>query len=156
MEQKEFLKLCTSIFKQYGFEKHNSNYYKIFDDIILVFGLQKSSYGGKYYYLEYGFVFPSINKHMPYPKYHQANIRQGRMSIDGNYAIEYEVILSDTFREHLTNLIEKIVKVVIGGKKSIIDYSILGKEKATLIIGYDTLPYLGIDKSDIHVAPEPD
>ena len=74
MEQKAFLKLCTSVFKQYDFEKKNNNYYRRFDnDIMLVFGLQKSAYGGNCYYLEYGFVFQSINKYMPYPKYHQFN-----------------------------------------------------------------------------------
>ena len=66
MEQKDFVKLCTSIFKKNGLIKHNSSYYRDFDnDIILVFGLQKSAYGGSYYYIEYGFIFKSINNQVP-------------------------------------------------------------------------------------------
>lgn len=155
MEQKAFIKLCTNILKQYGFEKKNSNYYRDFhNDFILVFGLQKSAYGGNYYYIEYGFIIQSINKYMPYPKYHQANIRQGRLSIDGNYAIEYDVITEDTFSMNLTTLLDEIVKIAIGGKQAIVDYSIRGENRATLVQGYDTLPYLGVDKADIIVAPD--
>lgn len=155
MEQKAFLKLCTSVFKQYDFEKKNNNYYRRFDnDIMLVFGLQKSAYGGNYYYLEYGFVFQSINKYMPYPKYHQANIRQDRMSIDGNYAIECDAISEDIFVHNLSHILDEVIEVCTKGKKAIVDYSIFGEKRATLIQGYDTLPYLNLEKVNITVVPD--
>ena len=154
MEHKVFLKLCTNIFKQYGFEKKSNNYYRTFDDIMLVFGLQKSAYGGTYYYIEYGFVFQSINKYMPYPKYHQANIRQGRMSIEGNYAIDYDVISEEIFTAHLSCILNEVVNICIRGKDAIVGYSIYGENRATLIQGYDTLPYLEVDKSNITVVPD--
>lgn len=155
MEQKAFLKLCTSVFKQYGFEKKNNNYYRCFDnDVMLVFGLQKSAYGGNCYYLEYGFVFQSINKYMPYPKYHQANIRQDRMAIDGNCAIEYNAISEDIFVHNLSRVLDEVIEVCTHGKDAIVNYSILGDNKAMLIQGYDTLPYLNLEKVNITVAPD--
>ena len=154
MEQKDFIKLCTRIFKKNGLIKHNSSYYRDFDnDIILVFGLQKSAYGGSYYYIEYGFIFKSINKYMPYPKYHQANIRQGRVKIDGTVAMEYELLSEEVFSEHLNAILNETIEVATGGKEFIVDYSILGTKRAVLIQGYDTLPYLGVDKTNIQVAP---
>ena len=155
MEQKAFLKLCTGVFKQYGFEKKNNNYYRCFDnDVMLVFGLQKSAYGGNCYYLEYGFVFQSINKYMPYPKYHQANIRQDRMAIDGNCAIEYNAISEDIFVNNLSRVLDEVIEVCTHGKDAIVNYSILGDNKAMLIQGYDTLPYLNLEKVNITVAPD--
>lgn len=157
MEQKAFLQLCTKIFKQYGFDKYKTshNYSRTFDrDIMLIFGLQKSAYGGNCYYIEYGFVFPSINKYMPYPKYHQANIRQSRLLIDGSCAMEYDKISEEKFTVNLSNLLEELVNVCIGGKDSIVSYSIYGEKRATLIQGYDTLPYLGVDKANITVTPD--
>ena len=155
MEHKEFIKLCTSIFKQYGFEKKSSNYYRDFNnDIVVVFGLQKSSYGGHYYYIEYGFIFPTINKYMPYPKYHQANIRQDRIEIDGNCAIEYETVSDIAFQKRLITQLEEIIEIAMSGKNSILNYSILGNNRATLIQGYNTLPYLGVNMPGITVVPD--
>ena len=57
----------------------NSHFYKkVADDTVIVFGVQKSSYG-KYCYIEYGHAFSSINRNMPYPKFNQLNLNCGRV-----------------------------------------------------------------------------
>ena len=91
---------------------------------------------------------------MPYPKYHQANIRQDRMSIDGNYAIECDLISEAVFSYNLSHILDEVIEICIKGKLAIVDYSLLGNKRATLIQGYDTLPYLNLEKVDITVVPD--
>ena len=153
MEQKSFLQLCTDVFKINGFYKHNKNYYKEYDDIMVVFGLQKTTYGGNYFYIEYGFVFKSINSHMPYPKYHEANIRQGRFQFDGKYVIEYNKLDELRFTQELATVVAKMRSLAEHGLDAIVAYSFSDKTPATLIQGYDTLLYLGVKKTTISVVP---
>ena len=69
MTKVEFLKQCTTFFSRKKFSCRNNHYYKeVSSDVLIVFGIQMSRYGG-YCYLEYGYCFKSINKYLPYPKF---------------------------------------------------------------------------------------
>lgn len=74
--------------------------------------------------------------------------------IDGNCAMEYDLLTGDIFRAHLVNILEEVINVAIQGKEAIVDYSLLGEKRATAIQGYQTLPYLNVDKTSVIVVPD--
>ena len=90
MEKKEFNKFCNKIFTKMGFYKKGTvHFYKdLSEEIMLVIGLVHSYYNTKYWF-DGGFVIKTINKHMPYPKYYNANIRTMDIEINGQYYIDY-------------------------------------------------------------------
>jgi len=155
MVKKEFIDFISKLIKSYGFEKNKSNFYFDFEnDIVAVIGLEKSNFG-EYYYIEYGFVFKSINKHLPYPKYFEANIRCRRIKYLDSTAIKYELINKEELLKILNAEIIMIKEVGIQGTKNIIDTYILTKstKKYIAIIGYDTIKYLGISDNGITIHP---
>lgn len=82
MEKNELIGRITQFFRLKGFRKKGGNnfYLDLSDEVMLVFGVQKSMYG-EYCYIESGYVFKSINKHLPYPKYYDVNLRCCRVII---------------------------------------------------------------------------
>lgn len=107
MEKKIFTKACCTLFKELGFQKKgSSHFYKnISDDIMLVVGLCLSNYDTKYWF-DGGFVVKPINKHMPYPKYYDANIRIMDIGIEQQYYFDYLNIDQNSF-EFLEDSIRK-------------------------------------------------
>lgn len=123
MDKKDFLRLCTDVFRESGFHRKGGNYYLDYnEELLVVFSFLKSSYGA-YFYVEYGLVFKSINRFLPHPKYNQIDINFGRIMTCCGKAIEYEVMteiefneLSNTIKEYVAN----IISIVEKGKEEII------------------------------------
>lgn len=123
MEKKSFLKFCADTFKVNDFErKGNTYYYNNLNGILFVFGLQKSSYG-PYYYIEHGLAFTDINRHLPYPKYHELDINLGRIMPSFGKALRYEIMGDAECRDLAVTIqqkIDTIRPIVDGGKEQII------------------------------------
>ena len=71
-------------------------YKDLSEDIMIVVGLCHSRYDAKYWF-DGGFVIKPINKHMPYPKFADANIRTMDIGIDKQYYIDYMNINQNDF-----------------------------------------------------------
>lgn len=123
MEKREFLKFTANIFRENGFYRKGTNFYReCSDDIIVVFSFFKSSYGS-YFYGEYGLVFMTINKHLPYPKYNELDINFGRIMMGFGKAIKYENITEEelnVFSSTIKNYVDRILSIVEKGKKEIV------------------------------------
>ena len=148
MKRQEFDSKLTSLFAQRGFICKKKTYYKeISNEVTIVFGLQKSSYGA-YYYLEYGFCFGSINQNMPYPKLCQINLNCGRIMTSIGKAIEYEKLpegFMDELEQHLDEIITEMKYLVNLGKDEFIRYFLSGKgNQSWFILGAETADYFGL------------
>ena len=90
MERKVFLKLCSKILLEMGFRKNGTtHFYKdLSEDIMLVVALSHSKYDAVYWF-DGGFVIKPINKHMPNPKFYDANIRTMHIAIGKKGSIDY-------------------------------------------------------------------
>ena len=145
MTKQYFLELISKYLKEKNFTKRGNNFYFDFkNDIMLIIGLQKSTYE-EYYYFEYGFVFKKINSFMPYPKFHQANIRCGRINVNGRTTIYYQRV-SET---DLLNALEKVLNRALSngqtGIERIKQYYIQSEKRNYMaIVGQKTLEYLGL------------
>lgn len=124
MDKQAFLKFCSGVFKTNGFErKGNAYYYDNLNGILLVFGLQKSSYG-PYYYLEYGLAFKRINKHLPYPHYYELDMNLGRIMTPFGKALRYESMQEaecTVFAMSIQSKIDELRPIIDGGKEQIVD-----------------------------------
>lgn len=99
MDKNEFLKLCSNVLKDLGFQKKGTtHFYKdLSDDVMIVIGLCHSKYNSQYWF-DGGIVIKSINKHMPYPKFHAVNIRKMDIGIGNQYYLDYLNMDRDQFR----------------------------------------------------------
>ena len=148
MNRSDFLKQLRNIFKRAGFTNYKEHFYsRLSFDEMIVFGLQFSSYG-KYCYIEYGYVFESINKHMPYPKFNQLNLNCGRIMTEMGKAIIYENIDSIfmiNLERTIMNLIENMTRLISLGKDELIQYYISGaSNQSWYIVGRETADYFNL------------
>ena len=147
MEKKEFIKSLRVFFVEKGFYYKNNHFYKdMKNDVIIVFGMQSSCYGG-YGYLEYGYCFKSINKHLPYPKFNQLNLNCGRIMTDMGKAIVFEKI--DNAMTNLFRTIDEIVmdmtNLIDSGKTELIKYYLQGTpSQSWYILGAETAEYFDL------------
>ena len=156
MDKKQFVQLCTKIFKQHGFSKHGCNYYKELDnDVLVIFGLQKSNFGD-YYYIEFGYVFKSINRHMPFPAYHEANLRCGRLIVNDTKTIEYFNMIEDVFENAISLKIHELLENGQKGKQTLVSAYLSKTQGNAIIVGDATLNYLGIEREYLTVWPDVD
>lgn len=154
MDKKQFVQLCTKVFKKYGFTRRGCNYYKDLDnDILVIFGLQKSSFGD-YYYVEFGFCFKSINRYMPFPAYHEANLRCGRLIVNETKTIEYFTLNEDVFANALSLKIHELIENGQKGKQTLVSAYLSKTQGNAKIIGEATLNYLGIERGNLTVWPD--
>lgn len=147
MEKNAFLKLCASFFKANGFSrKGNSFYYDNKDGILLVFGLNKSSYG-PYYYMEHGCVFTEINKHLPFPKYNELDINLGRIMLPYGKAIHYE-LMGENDCNDLVDVIQQQINLlrpaIDGGREQIVRQLFYSGSMKISYVLKGTPEYLGI------------
>lgn len=154
MKKEEFLKLSSSVFKDFGFTKKGNNFYYDFNDEFLgVFGLQKSAFDA-YYYVEFGFAIKSLNPKMPFPKYHEVNLSFGRIEFNFNIdskAVYYENLDEKAFKAILQEKILWFIEIGKSGKSGI------GKsycEFGSCAIGECSLTYLGLPTDVTLVIPE--
>ena len=146
MTKTDFDREMRTIFKELGFLVKNRHFYKdVTDDIMIVFGLQSTVYGGGYSYLNYGYCFKSINKHMPYPKYGCFNIdcrRIGPNEISDVFV--YDEL--DTFDfEGFSLILKKVVfdmeSIALKGTDELAK-TVIDSNRRWLICGSDTATYL--------------
>lgn len=105
MIKKDFVKQLGRFFSEKGFFYKSQHFYKeLTDEVMIVFGLQTTAYGGKYCYMEYGYCFKSISKYLPYPKFYELNLRCGRIMTIRGQAIVFEEVDAE--------LLENIQQVV--------------------------------------------
>ncbi len=145
MNKDEFISTCTNVFREYGFKRKGRNYYLDFqNDLLLIFGLQKSAYGCDYYYINYGFAIKSVNAHMPFPKDYEANLDCGRVTHNGNPMLEYPDMTEADLRRalHVSLLIP--LSVGMNGLQALIDTYIETK-KCCWIVGKKAAELLGTD-----------
>ena len=148
MDNKSFLMLCTSLFESNGFVRKGKTYY--YDNqcgILLVFGLQKSNYGA-YYYMEHGFAFTEINKHLPNPKYNELDINLGRIMPVFGKALCYELMDEEKFGELADTIQQKLdvlLPIVNSGRGRIVEefFSPTSQKLSYILDG--VAEYLGID-----------
>lgn len=147
MEKKEFLKFTANTFRENGFYRKGTNYYREYgDDIIVVFSFFKSSYGS-YFYAEYGLAFKSINKHLPYPKYNELDINFGRIMTSFGKAIKYENITEEElndFSSTIKNYVDHILSIVEKGKKEIVRQCIDTSPPVVEYVLKETPSFLGL------------
>lgn len=151
MTKQEFTKSINTLLKRDGFIKKGSNFY--FDcgnDIVCVFGVDRSNLGD-YCYMEYGFAIKSINPKSPFPTFSELNINCGRLLIDGDTAIYYESVNEDNMIKAIHEVLIKLVETGKEGKEAICRVFI---PKCHYIISQKTLEYLGIEQGKLRVYPE--
>ncbi|MEH7501553.1 DUF4304 domain-containing protein [Neobacillus drentensis] len=73
METAEFKKIIDEIVISNGMKKTRNSYYLDGKDLLVVLGLQKSSYSSGYYF-NLGYIIKAINDKQ-YPKYTDGNVR---------------------------------------------------------------------------------
>ena len=149
MEKRSFLKFCAAIFKANGFErKGNTYYYDGQNGVLLVFGLQKSTYG-PYYYMEHGFAFKDINKYMPYPRYCELDINLGRVMAPFGKSLCYEQMGETECTALASSIqlkIDAIRPVVDCGKERIIEQFVYPEPDQISYLSKGTPEYMGICK----------
>ncbi len=144
-KRKIFLKFCTAIFKANGFTKNGTvHFYKeLGEDIMLVVGLQHSAYS-ELYYFDGGFIIKSVNKHMPYPKFYNANIRLSfKICIDGAPHVEYTKISEaecELLKEQIQSEIDKYAEYC---SKETLAEKIIATGEYVLCQDYDMQSYFG-------------
>ena len=121
------------------------------DEIMIVFGLQFTAYGGNYCYIDHGYCFNSINRYLPYPKFHQINLNCGRIMTSQGQAIKYENIDSDLL-ENIKIGIEKEINIMTNlislNREALIQYYLSGKHKGTwYILGDASAEYFGLSRN---------
>ncbi len=150
MTKTEFVKQLTTFFVGKGFSCRYNHFYKeMTSDVIIVFGMHTSSYGG-YCYLEYGYCFKSINKYLPYPKFNQLNLNCGRLMTGIGKAMVYEQLnenivhnIEKTIGEEIDNLIDL---VNLGKDRMIKFYLYETTNKSWFILGEETADYFGLPR----------
>ena len=155
MTKSEFIATIKKYFKNRNFYVKGTHFYKnLCNDVMLVIGLQKSNYG-EYYYAEYGFCFCPINRHLPYPKFYEANIRCGRLTFHNSTPLDYESMIGFDFMKELDKQIDFIISIGEKGKESIAEYYLNSNARRYMaIIGENTIKYLGISAEGLTIHPD--
>ena len=150
MTKVEFLKQCTTFFSRKKFSCRNNHYYKeVSRDVLIVFGIQMSRYGG-YCYLEYGYCFKSINKYLPYPKFNQLNLNCGRIMTDIGQAIVFERLdenVMGALEKTIDALVDQLINLANLGRNEISKYYLSeASNKSWYILGEETANYFDLPK----------
>lgn len=150
MTKVEFLKQCTTFFPRKKFSCRNNHYYKeVSSDVLIVFGIQMSRYGG-YCYLEYGYCFKSINKYLPYPKFNQLNLNCGRIMTDIGKAIVFERLdenVMGALEKTIDALVDQLINLANLGRNEISKYYLSeASNKSWYILGEETANYFDLPK----------
>ncbi len=148
MNTAEFKKKLGKVFSIKGFVCKGTHFYKnITDEVMIVFGLQHSTYGA-YYYMEYCYCFRTINQHLPYPKFAELNLRCGRLMTSKGQKIVPEMVndieLGD-IEMRIDSLLQEMESVVDLGKGGFIEYYLTEKrDKSWRVVGMDTVEYFNL------------
>ena len=150
MTKVEFLKQCKTFFSRKKFSCRNNHYYKeVSSDVLIVFGIQMSRYGG-YCYLEYGYCFKSINKYLPYPKFNQLNLNCGRIMTDIGTAIVFERLdenVMGALEKTIDALVDQMINLANLGRNEISKYYLSeASNKSWYILGEETANYFDLPK----------
>ena len=153
MTKNEFKKWLNKYFSQKGFYCKSGHYYKeITNEVMIVFGLQYTNYGGKYCYLECGYCFKSINKYLPYPKYNQLNLNCGRVMTSKGKAIFFETLdeyQKDSLEQTIKERIDDLISIAYLKKDEMIKKIMLdGDRRSWYILGDETAAYFNLSRED--------
>ena len=154
MKKKEFLNQLCRFFSDKGFScKSNHFYIELTDEVMIVFGLQMTAYGGGYCYMECGYCFKSINKYLPHPKFNQLNLNSGRIMTSHGKAIVFEQVDPEWF-ENIKQVIEVEIDTMTNliklGKNTFIQYYLSGRIKRSwYVLGDTTAAYFGLTRNDL-------
>jgi Domain of unknown function (DUF4304) len=80
MELKIFRKIINEAIESKGFSKKRSSYYLYVNDILIIVGLQKSSYANGYY-INIGYLISKLNPSVQKPNYYNGDVR-ARFTLD--------------------------------------------------------------------------
>ena len=162
MESRQFVAYLGKLFSKDGFIQKGQRFYRSFDNFSLVFALQRTAYGGEYFYMEYGFFFPDICPYTPYPKFNELDINCGRVLLPNGgqvkQTLEYKRLDKDdlAFEQALQKYIDRAVCVAEGGIDSIVKTFVLSKdEDLHRCLGYicsRALPFLGITREQVSMS----
>lgn len=162
MESRQFVAYLGRIFSKNGFMQKGQRFYRNFGNLSLAFALQRTAYGGEYYYMEYGFFFPDICPYAPYPRFNELDINCGRVMLpnDGQVkqALEYKLLNKDdlAFEQALQKYINRTVCAAQGGIDSIVKTFVLNEdEEQHRCLGYicdRALPFLGITREQVAMS----
>ena len=150
MEKKEFLKYCSEIFKSRNFlSKGQSFYFHGSQEILVVFGITKSSYG-PYFYIEYGFAIRSVNKCLPHPKFNEVDLNCGRIMTPKGKAIRYEELSHDdcqALRTVLNHYIDETIAAVSNGTDYFLNSYVLTYPSPVSYVTKEMPAYFGVDNN---------
>ena len=152
MTKKQFLDEIAAFFCDNGFLRAKDHFYKdLSGDVMLVFGFQQSSYG-KYGYIEYGYCFKSINRHLPFPRFNQMNLNCGRLMTDRGSAIEYATIdegFIQILEQTLSDKIHEMQALSQLNREAFIRHYLLKESgRSWYILGDETEAYFGLTRQD--------
>ena len=150
MTKRDFIRQLTLLFSLEGFSRKGNHFYKeASSDILLVFGVHSSQYGG-YGYLEYGYCLKSISKYLPYPKFNQLNLNCGRIMTEVGKALVYETLDKNTMNSLQKAIHEKIDLMgrlaASGGDRLIGFYLSEEHTESWYILGEKTAEYFRLPK----------
>ena len=132
MELLLFKKTVTKTLVTHGFIKNKSYYYLIFKDIIIVIGLQRSSYSNGYY-INIGYIITQLRSALSLPKDVDGDIRS-RFYIEGNKS--YDISLFDLemlTEDKLTKIIEENIEEYAKNVSTLEDIKLLIKRRPSLL-----------------------
>jgi hypothetical protein len=129
METAEFKNIVDEIVVSNGMKKRRNSYYLEGKDLIVVLGLQKSSYSSDYYF-NLGYIIKALNDKQ-YPKYTDGNVRlRFDFELDGktNDIVDMQDVLKDQFIRELVRNIKHYVSPITSSetlKNLILDEPVL-------------------------------
>lgn len=153
MDYKLFKKKTAKMFADLGFQTPGDHFYKsVNDEILIVFGLQKSNYG-EYCYCEFGYCLKQISKYLPYPKYNQLNVNCGRIMIGSESRLNYSYYEGSELPQNLIMILSDkataAIQIANKGPDEIKEmYFVQRKYTFSYILGADTAFYFGMDPSE--------
>ena len=150
MTKVDFVNRLTMFFSNKGFSCRKNHYYKeVSSDVLIVFGMQMSRYGG-YCYLEYGYCFKSIKKYLPYPRFNQLNLNCGRVMTGIGKAIVFEKLdenIMGGLKKTIDEIVDDLINLVGLGRNGMIKYYLSEtSNKSWYILGDETADYFGLPK----------
>lgn len=147
-----FKRELNQFFKQYGFTQHGSHFYlDMGNDILIVFGVQKSDYD-EYCYMSYGYCFKSICKYLPFPKFNELNLNFGRLMPNNSQIISYATMSNEEVSEMLCGIRSIVLEAIVlakEGAEEIKRCCFIEKErKFSYVLGKVTVDYFHMDVKD--------
>ena len=115
MDYKYWLNFVNKILKEHHFERKSNNWYKEFDETIIVFNMQRDNYS-EYYFLNIGVIIIEINNENKFPKEYQCDfrIRLKNNCYDNNDYFDFKNNIYDNEREKgIKMYLEEVVLKII-------------------------------------------